>query len=350
MKSGITENEFIIKYNQTIKEAREESKLENCLCCNKKVTSFCNSHSLPKFVLKNLSEMGMILTSNYFFEAPFIKGSKGINNSGTFHRICNMCDSILFKEYEDENKLLQFPRKKVMAQIDLKNTLKMYDKRLNEIAMNRKILNEVQGFWKNEFLETQKVYYLDLNEIENEFKRALDILNKRSTSSYELIYWNVLDYVAPIGFQGHVALVGDLKGGVINNIYNYSPKYVIENINICVFPLKEKTVVIMFVSKENKKYRNFIQQFKKLKETEKLNLIAYIIFNYSEEFFISPKSKEEILKNDYIKLITRNTTNMVALNEEMAKKMKKMKFLELTKYKKFPNLLSKENALIIDEK
>lgn len=41
---------------------------------------------------------------------------------------------------------------------------------------------------------------------------------------------------------------------------------------------------------------------------------------------------------------------MIALDEEMAKKMKKMKFLELTEYKKFPNLLSKENALIIDEK
>ena len=75
---------FFKQYNQIIKEARADSKLEYCLCCNKKVSSFCNSHSLPKFILSNLSEMGMILNSNHFFEAPFIKEAKGVKNSGTF--------------------------------------------------------------------------------------------------------------------------------------------------------------------------------------------------------------------------------------------------------------------------
>jgi len=39
---------------------------------------------------------------------------------------------------------------------------------------------------------------------------------------------------------------------------------------------------------------------------------------------------------------------MIALNEEMAKKMKKMKFLELMAYKNFTNLLAKENSLIYE--
>lgn len=105
--------ELVKDFNKIISEARAESKLEYCQCCNKKVTSFCNSHSLPKFILKNLSEMGMILNSNHFFEAPFIKESKGVNNSGTFFRICNECDNNLFKDYENENKLLELPRKKL---------------------------------------------------------------------------------------------------------------------------------------------------------------------------------------------------------------------------------------------
>ena len=126
------------------------------------------------------------------------------------------------------------------------------------LAIYSKMLNGAESFLEMELLEKQKVNYLDLNEIKKEFQRALDILNKKATSSYELIYWNVLDYVAPIGFQGHIALIGDLRGGVINDIYNHSPKYVIENINLCVFPLKEKTFVIMFVSKEHKKYKCFI--------------------------------------------------------------------------------------------
>lgn len=137
--------------------------------------------------------------SGVFFKQynQFIKEAKGVNNSGTFHRICNECDNNLFKDYEDENKLLELPRKKIMAQIDLK----IYDKRLNEISIYRKMLSETEGFWKMEHLEKQKVNYLDLNEIEKEFQRALDILNKKSTSSYELIYWNVLDYVHLFDFK-----------------------------------------------------------------------------------------------------------------------------------------------------
>lgn len=103
----------------------------------------------------------------------------------------------MFKDYEDENKLLELPRKKIMAQIDLK----IYDKRLKEISIYRKMLSETEGFWKMEHFEKQKVNYLDLNEIKKEFQRALDILNKKSTSSYELIYWNVLDYVHLFDFK-----------------------------------------------------------------------------------------------------------------------------------------------------
>ena len=78
------------QFNQIMKEARSNSKLEYCLCCNKKVSSFCNSHSIPKFILSNLSERGMILNSNYYFGSTLMKFEKGINNSGTFHRIMNV--------------------------------------------------------------------------------------------------------------------------------------------------------------------------------------------------------------------------------------------------------------------
>lgn len=70
-------------------------------------------------------------------------------------------------------------------------------------------------------------------------------------------------------------------------IYNHESEYIIENINICIFSLKDKTIIILFINKNNKKYSNFINQFKKLNEEEKLNLISFMIFNYSEDFFIS---------------------------------------------------------------
>lgn len=315
----------------------------------KKVTSFCNSHSLPRFVLTNISDRGLVLNSNYFFENDVIKDKNGLNNSGTFHRICNECDNKLFRDYEDESRLMQPPRKKIMAQIDLKNSLRMYDKRLNEIASTNILMNIADEIYFEDFVRQQRVKFLDLEEIKIDFQRSLDILNKTSTSSYELIYWKLLDYVAPIGFQGHIALVGDLNGDIINNIYNYSPKNRIESINLAVFPLKKNTVIIMFISKEYKKYNFFKQQFKRLKEEEKLRLISYIICNYNEDFFISPKTKKDILENNEIKIITKNITDILAFDEEMGSLLKRDKFSELKFYKEFPNLLEKENALLDNE-
>lgn len=339
------------RFNEIIRRSHENSKLDYCLCCCKKVTSFCNSHSLPRLVLKNISDNGMVLTSNNYFKVPLSTSSKGVNNSGTFKRVCKECDNKLFKNYENEEQLLIPPRKRIMTQIDLKNNLRMYDKRLNELALYEILLSmnpDEEQFLG--ILQRQAVNKLDLNEIKKEFHRDMKILNKNSSSSFNLIYWKKLDYITPIAFQGHIALQGDLNGKEINNLYDKNDKYVIENINLCVFPLKNSTIVMMFVNKDNKKYNQFIKQFNKLNEEQKLKLIAYIIFNYSEDFFISPKTEEEILNNHSLDFVTRNVTDILALNEEMANYLKKVKLCELMNYEFFPNILSQKYSLKLQER
>lgn len=332
--------------NRIIKNAHKKSKLEYCLCCKKHVSSFCNSHSLPKFILKNISNGGFVLTSNNYFKNPLMENSKGINKSGVFKRICNDCDNMLFKTYESYEQLLLKPRKKMMAQIDLKNTLRMYDKRLTEIEIYNELLNmNSDSFTIQASIETQIINYLDLEEIKTELNRDLKILSKESSSSFDLIFWEKLDYITPIAFQGHMALVGDLKGNIINDIYNKSEKNIIENINVCVFPLQSQTVVLMFVSSENKKYKNFIKQFKQLNKDRKLQLISFMIFNYSEDFFISYLANKKIINNEYLDSITQNTSNIYALDEDMANEIKKYKINELCEYIKFPNLLDNKFSL-----
>lgn len=332
--------------NTILKKSHDDSKLNYCLCCGKKVTSFCNSHSLPRFILKNISKDGYVLTSNNYFKMPLIDSKKGLNNSGVFKRICTECDNNLFKDYESLEQLSSCPRKKLMTQIDLKNTLRMYDKRLNELALyNNLLLMNPDDFMRLQIMETQRINYLDLNEIKNELAKDLKILSKTSSSSFELVFWEKLNYVTPIAFQGHIAMVGDLKGNIINDIYNRSQNYVIENINICVFPLQQETIVLLFVSKDNKKYKNFISQFKKLKKDNKLRLISYMIFNYSEDFFISKMAPEEILNNSDLDMVTQNITNIYALGEDSAQQLKKSKYQELKNYVDFPNLLGKEYAI-----
>lgn len=323
-----------------------ESKLDYCICCGNKVTSFCNSHTLPRFILKSISDNGMVVTSNNFFKMPLISNELGLNNSGTFKRICKQCDSTVFQAYEEIDKLLVLPRKKIMTQIDLKNTLRMYDKRSNEIELYNIMISEyADEFILPELLKKQRINNLDFNEIKNELERDIKILKKQSASSFELIYWKILDYVTPIAFQGHIALYGDLSGNIINDLYNIKKDYVIENLNLCVFPLKNKTVIIMFVSKENKKYKNFIKQFKKLKDHEKLRLISFIIFNYSEDFFISKKANDDLLNNVELDNVTQNISDIYALDEKMANKIKKMKSFELMNYNNFPNILDAKYAI-----
>ncbi len=65
--------------NAILKKSHDDSKLDYCLCCRKKVTSFCNSHSLPRFILKNISNDGYVLTSNNYFKMPLIDNKKGLN-------------------------------------------------------------------------------------------------------------------------------------------------------------------------------------------------------------------------------------------------------------------------------
>ena len=196
-----------------------------------------------------------------------------------------------------------------------------------------------------ELLEKQRINSLDFDEIKNELERDIKILKKQSTSSFELIYWKILDYVTPIAFQGHIALYGDLNGNIINDLYSIKKDYVIENLNLCVFPLKNKTVIIMFLIKENKNYKNFIKQFKKLKDYEKLKLIFFIIFNYSEDFFISKKTNNDLLNNVELDNVTQNISDIYALDEKMANEIKEMKSLELMNYNNFPNILDVRYAI-----
>lgn len=102
---------------------------------------------------------------------------------------------------------------------------------------------------------------------------------------------------------------------------------------------------MMFVNKDNKKYNAFISQFKKLKINEKLNLISYIVFNYSEDFFISKKANDDIINNEQLNYVTQNITDFDALDENMALDIKKIKFSELKEYKNFPNLLEQKYSL-----
>ncbi len=60
------DNEHLASFNRMygpyMRAARSEGKPANCLLCGKEASSFCNSHSIPQFCLKQIALKGKVDT------------------------------------------------------------------------------------------------------------------------------------------------------------------------------------------------------------------------------------------------------------------------------------------------
>ena len=151
------------KLGEYSKKARALVKDSKCLYCNKEVTSFCNSHSIPEFCLRNIAEDGKVLTLNTLIDVPFIKKETGLGETGTFQIICRDCDSKIFSEYENPQNYDTLPTQKMLAQIALKNNLKYISKRKQEIGMHKVMEAEMQ-LPSGMFDYDDYIKILDMNE------------------------------------------------------------------------------------------------------------------------------------------------------------------------------------------
>lgn len=335
-------------FNKTIKDSRRLSKLKKCYYCMTDCDSFCNSHTLPAFCLRNIAQNGKVYYSNSILNLPLLKNEKGINEAGTFHLICRDCDSKIFQDYENPNNYEDIPSMKMLSQIDMKNNLKNISKRLMEKEMYDIMLERFKA--REEWTHAKKyVSDLDLKEYKEDYIYAKKCSLKPSSGDYYIGYYVKLPYVVPIAFQGTLALLFDLEGNIINNVYNKNPKYKIKNISLCIFPLKSTSVVMIFVSKKNNnRYRDFFKQLKKLNSLEEqLSLINYILFLYSEDYFLSTSIPQDVL-NELVSLSSK-TPELITFGleppslEETIQAAKEI--FKLQDRKSIPNLLSNQFAL-----
>lgn len=330
--------------NSLIKNSRLTSKPTKCYYCGKQCDSFCNSHTLPAFCLRNIAEKGKLFYLNSILDLPLLKNDKGVNESGTFHLICRECDSKIFQAYETPDNYDKIPNAKMLAQIDMKNNLKNISKRLTELEMYR-LMSENYKINK-EFTDSRIVVSrLDLIEYKDSFSRAKKRDIKPFSDDYYIGFYEKLPYVVPIAFQGTIALIFDLEGNVINDIYNLDPKYKIKNVSICVFPLEESSIIMLFVDRKNEKYRRFFKQLKKLDLENKLSIINYIIFSYSEDYFLSPNLDKKVLNK--LKALSGKTPEMLGFYPTTAvqKLQSIQKIYDYNEQLSVPNLLSDKYAL-----
>lgn len=329
--------QFTAVYN----EAKRNAKLTKCFICGKECSSFCNSHTVPQFVLRNIANNGKLFYWNSILKSQLQKEFKGMKEAGVFHIICNECDNSRFQAYENQENYNGEITAKMLAQIDLKNHLKAISKKLIEKEVYTYIKNTTLEL-NNECEERLKVTELDMNELRNSYRIALNHVNKPRMTNYYMGCYLELPYTVPIAYQGQIAMLVDMEGNTINNTYSDKASNKMQVLNICIFPFDDKTIIMMFTERKTVKYRRFFRQIRELEDKNKiLNLINYIIFLYVEDFFISPLVPKNVL--DQLLPIYEKTNFGISDNGDRIEAFKYEKYkYSLIKIPDIPNLLSLE--------
>lgn len=325
-------------FSKTYKSSLLKSKRTNCFYCNKPCNSFCNSHTIPAFCLEHIASNGKLFHMNTIVDVPLLKKDKGINESGTFHMICRDCDSKIFQDYENESNYNNIPTTKMLAQIAMKCNLKLISKREFENAFYEEMCKlkyplNIAGL-------RQTINEMDLKEYISAYNKAKKSSLKPFNGDYHIYTYIQLPYRIPIAFQGSLSLICDLNGNIINDIYNHNADYEIKNVYLCVFPFESKSVIMFFIEKGNNRYSSFFKQFKKLPLSEQLKVINFIIFAYTEDYFISPTISEQILNQMFT--VASKSTDLISSTPFVNAVDIVKEHYSFNEMQTIPNILSKE--------
>lgn len=267
-------------------------KTDACYLCGAKCSSYCKSHSIPAFSLKYIAQNGKLLNCNSIFDSKYQDQVDGVKKAGVFFLICDKCDNEVFQDYENEDNYILEPTNIMLTQIALKNTIRSIWAKKRQIEMLQRVIN----IYPAEFYKSQYCDHINtLPLLEKDFNYARKALQGNNDSKYRLQLFLKLPYRIPFAFQGAIELFFDLSGNVINNIYDKSSTHNNQSVHIAILPLKQQSVIIMFTEKNKMKYRNFFHQLERFSESEKLEIINFIIFAYTDEYMISPTVPNTIL-------------------------------------------------------
>lgn len=343
IRDKFEENEIELKkeFSQILSESRKLAKEEKCIYCGEKVNSFCNSHSVPAFILKNIAVNGEVYNSNELVKIPLIEGESGVNSSGTFRIICRDCDSKIFSDYENPDNYCNKPTSKMIAQIAMKNFLKCISKRKLEIQFYDLLFTEY-GLPEDIYRQKQMINNIDLEEYMKDYERAKRVDLKGWDNEYYMFYYEKLNYVVPIAFQSNIALTTDLEGSVINDIYHMSKDYKIQSLHICIFPFENSSTIFLFIDSKERRYRQFYKQFNKLSFEDKLVVVNYIIFSYSEDVFMSKEINDLVIQNEYLIKSSRKSSDIISTTKDFDTDTLLKETFDFSEMHLIPNLLSEE--------
>ncbi|MBU3075699.1 hypothetical protein [Clostridium estertheticum] len=282
-------------YSELMKKALNNTEVKKCIVCDGIEGTIIDSHTVPQFILRNIS-LTHEYKSSYQFELPDVENEKlGIKKSGIFRLICGTCDTELFKTYETEkNYSIPCKEQRILAEIALKNALKkQYD-----LLLTLNLLEP--GIEKHKEVKKVFDYYVSiLYANDNEIQRIWDILES-GLEDYKIIYKKYLNYKTPVAAQGHFPYARGFEE-------TYKPnECVIPWMNIAVLPFSNKTLVVLFTRNDNTIYEGWIKKFGEISENEKLDVINDMIFTELEDYFID----KDLMADDLLSLRLNDKTSM----------------------------------------
>ena len=328
------ESEFIGAINKN-------SKIDECVLCGSKITSACNSHVVPQFILKEVAENGKVSYGHslHSFDVGGVKKTTGMKDAYPFRLICRKCDGKYFKHYENPNNLAKFDmlpendRKVMFCEMALKAHLAHLNMKYRKLValdmVNQGKISELER--KGELVLAER---LDINE-HLDYIRKLKKMMKSNKNPFVVFYSDVLDYQTKIATQTVINFNYDLKG---NQIFD---PYLIKSNNQCryfylmILPYKGKTRVLFFIEKSSVEHvQPIIDDFNELSKEDKLHFLFVSLIIHDQQFYMTPSFAKAIFKKDkaLVKLYTK-TDKSISYQSE------------LKNFRKYNNYLLKEYNL-----
>lgn len=342
-------NDFQKLVNDARKKAKQDMPLSACLLCGCPQHN-CNSHSVPQRCLKNIAINGYVNYSASFIDIPndALKEDKGINETGTFRLICRNCDSSFFQPYESFEKWEDSVPEKFLHEIAVKNYLKHYEKKFIESKFPKYVIESLNNPFMTHFFtmiggDNSTNDTLESQIVFQKFEECKRLEPINTSNYYEILYYKKLNYTVPYAFQYSINMITDFRKTLINNLLTQQDEIKLEDIHICVFPYSSNESIVLAFYNRDYNFTQLKKDFDLLDEDDKLGVINYIVFKYSEDFFISPLLKEKIKDNPNFTSVV--TSSLMYPQDGSDPINAQLSEFDLNKFKSFPNLLSKNYSM-----
>ena len=290
------------------------SKVESCVLCGKKITSACNSHVVPQFILKEIAENGHVSYGHalHTIKINGLDRTTGVKNAYTFRLVCKDCDRKAFQDYENPMNLESFDsldintKKKILCEMAIKT-------HLSHISMKyrRMVARDLPTGGKLGTLEQEgKLKFAERIDME-EHERYIQMLRKfmnTNANPFVVLYDKVLDYKTKLATQTLINYNYDLNGNQVFDpnlvIYENECRY----FYLMILPQKDKTRILFYIEKECLPNVQVIaDQFQSLSDEDKLHFLFISLLIHDQQFYMAPSFAETIFRKDkkIVKLYVR---------------------------------------------